>query len=192
VAPKLILTGFMATGKSVVGRIVAARLTWPFLDTDAELVKREGKPIAAIFSDNGEEYFRKLESELIAGFASDASRCPQCGCPRPAVIATGGGTLVDDRNYAAVRSIGVIVCLSARPEVVADRVRRSGEARPKLLEGDQPLEARIAVLMEQRRRTYERADFTVDTSDRTATDAAEAVLDFFACHGKARRCARSA
>ncbi len=191
-APKLILTGFMATGKSAVGRMVAAQLTWPFLDTDVELVKREGKPIPAIFTDSGERYFRELERQLIAGFASDPGRCPQCGRPRPSVIATGGGTLVDERNYAALRSAGVIVCLSARQEVIAARVRRSGDERPKLLEGGKPLETRIAELMDERRRAYERADFTIDTSDLTVAEAAERVLEFFAAHGKVHRCAPSA
>lgn len=194
-APKLILTGFMASGKSAVGRAVAARLGWRLLDSDAELIARAGKPIPAIFAEHGEAHFRALEREVIAALAGDPARCPQCGKPRPAVISTGGGALVDERNHAALKRAGVIVCLTARPEVIAARVRRSRERRPKLLEGGKPLKERIAELMEERRAAYARADFTVDTSDLTVAEAAERVLQIFAAQGgaaKAHRCAVSA
>ncbi len=192
-APKLILTGFMATGKSAVGRAAAARLGWRLVDSDAELVARAGKPIPAIFAEHGEARFRALEREVIAGLASDPNRCPQCGAPRPAVISTGGGALVDERNYAALKRAGLIICLSARPEVIAARVRRSPHARPKLLEGGKPLEVRIAELMEERRAAYARADFNVDTSDLSVVESAERVLAIFARRGRsAHRCAPSA
>jgi shikimate kinase len=195
-APKLILTGFMAAGKSAVGRTVAARLGLHLMDSDTELVARAGRPIAEIFAHDGEAHFRALEREVIADLAADPNRCPRCGAPRPMVISTGGGALVDERNYAALKHAGVIVCLTARPEVIAARVRRSRETRPKLLEGGKPLEERIAELMEERRAAYARADFTVDTSDLTVAEAAERVLEIFAAHGgagaEAHRCAASA
>lgn len=197
-APKLILTGFMATGKSAVGRAVAARLGWRLVDSDAELVARAGKPIPAIFAEHGEAQFRALEREVIAALADDPARCPQCGEPRPAVISTGGGALVDEGNYRALKRAGVIVCLSARPEVIAARVRRSPHKRPKLLEGGKPLETRIAELMEERRAAYARAAFTVDTSDLSVAQSAERVLEVFGRHGgsqhrrNAHRCAPSA
>jgi shikimate kinase len=195
-APKLILTGFMAAGKSAVGRVVAARLGLHLMDSDAELVARAGKPIAEIFARDGEPRFRALEREVIAGLAANPNRCPQCGAARPMVLATGGGALIDERNYTALKRAGVIVCLTARPGIIAARVRRSRETRPKLLEGDKPLEARIAELMEQRREAYARADFTVDTSDLTIAGVAERVLEIFAAHGGvgagAHRCAASA
>jgi len=139
-APKLILTGFMASGKSAVGRAVAARLGWRLVDSDAEISARAGKSIPVIFAERGEAYFRTLERETIAALAGDPARCPQCGEPRPAVISTGGGALIDERNYAALSSAGVIICLSARPEVIAARVRRAPHKRPKLLVGGKPLE----------------------------------------------------
>jgi shikimate kinase len=192
-APKLILTGFMATGKSAVGRAAAARLGWRLVDSDAALAARAGKPIPAIFSEHGEAHFRALEREVIAALADDRALCPQCGEPRPAVISTGGGALVDERNYHALKRAGVIICLSARPEVIAARVRRSPHKRPKLLEGGKPLEARIGELMEERRAAYARADFTVDTSDLSVAESAERVLEIFGHHGRsAHRCAPSA
>jgi shikimate kinase len=192
-APKLILTGFMASGKSAVGRAIAAQLRWRLVDSDAEISARAGKSIPAIFADHGEVYFRTLERETIMALADDRARCPQCGEPRPAVISTGGGALMDERNYAALKRAGVIICLSARPEVIVARVRRAPHKRPKLLEGGKPLEERIVELMEERRAAYARADFTVDTSDLTVAESAERVVDVFGRHGRsAHRCAPSA
>jgi shikimate kinase len=189
-APKLILAGFMATGKSAVGRVLAGVLRWRLLDSDVELVARAGKSIPAIFAEDDEARFRAIERQLIGEFASDHRLCPQCRQPLPAVIATGGGALMDERNYAVLKRVGVIICLYARPEVIAARVQRSGQERPKLLEGGKPLESRIAELMEERREAYERADFTVDTSDLTVAEAAERVLEIFADLGRAHLCAR--
>jgi len=118
---KLILTGFMATGKSTVARHLARRLRWPFIDCDAEISALAGKPIHQIFRDSGEERFRTLEREVISKITSDVSRCAQCGRPLPAVIATGGGAIVDPQNYAALHDCGVIISLTARPEVNAER-----------------------------------------------------------------------
>lgn len=190
-APRLILTGFMGTGKSSIAPIVARRLSWPLYDSDEVMVARTGKAIAAIFESEGETQFRRLECEVIAHLARAAPRCSMCGNPRPAVIATGGGALVDEANYRALRRAGVIICLSARPEVIARRVERSRMRRPKLLEGGKPLASRIAELLVERKEAYARAEVTVDTSDLTVEQAAERVLNEFIRHG-APRCAPSA
>jgi shikimate kinase len=187
-APRLILTGFMGTGKSSIAPILARRLAWPYIDSDEVLVARAGKPIAAIFESEGEAQFRKLEREVIADLARDQPRCPQSGNPLPTVIATGGGALMDDANYRALNHAGVIICLSARPEVIARRVERSRARRPKLLEGGKPLRERIAELMEQRKGVYARAAAIVDTSDLSVERAADQVLAVFIKHG-ASRCA---
>ncbi len=179
---KLILTGFMATGKSAIGAKVARRLGWPLKDSDHEIERRAGKAIVTIFAEDGEPRFRALEREVIADLAAD---------PRPAVIATGGGALVDDQNYAALSRTGVIICLAARPEVIAARVSRSAEPRPKLLESDQPLESRIKELLAARAAAYARAAATIDTSDLTQSQVAERVLAAFAQHG-GHRCGASA
>jgi shikimate kinase len=177
-APRLILTGFMATGKSTVAALAARRLGWRLLDCDDLMVARAGKPIAKIFEQKGEAHFRQLERDVIAE-VSRGAKCPQCGNPLPAVIATGGGALVDDRNFDAMNRCGVIVCLTARTEVIAKRVQRSRNKRPKLLEGGKPLKARIEELMEQRRGAYARARVAVDTSDLTLEQAADKVIDAF-------------
>jgi shikimate kinase len=174
---KLILTGFMATGKSTVARYLARRLRWRFIDCDTEIRSRAGKPIDQIFRDCGEGYFRALERSVIADITSDRRRCAQCGQPRPAVIATGGGAIVDPQNFAALQHCGVIICLTARLEVIARRVASGAKARPMLSRGGMPVEQRIAELMEQRRDAYTRATFAIDTSERSVEQVVDAILD---------------
>ena len=187
--PKLILTGFMATGKTAVGHAVAAHLGWELIDTDAEIVRRAGKPIALIFTEHGEARFREIEREVIASIGGSHRRCPLCHGHYPAVVSTGGGALVDEANCAALKQTGVVVCLTARPEVIAARVERSHAKRPKLLEGGKPLLDRINELMTARAEAYARADVRVDTSDISIAEAAERVIEGF---NNFKRCKPSA
>ncbi len=189
--PKLILTGFMATGKSSAGPLVARRLGWEFVDVDSVIVAQAGKPIAQIFADHGEAHFRRLEREVVAHLTGDRRRCPNCHGPYPEVISTGGGVLVDESNCAALKRVGVIVCLTARPEVVAARVERSKTRRPKLIEGGKSTLARIKELMDERADAYARADIQIDSSDLTVDQLADQVISAFAAHA-ARRCVPSA
>ncbi|MFZ0245396.1 shikimate kinase [Candidatus Binatus sp.] len=189
--PKLILTGFMATGKSSVGPLVARRLGWEFVDVDSVIVAQAGKPIAQIFADHGEARFRRLEREVVAHLTGDRRRCPLCHGPHPEVISTGGGVLLDESNCAALKRAGVIVCLTAQPEVVAARVERSKTRRPKLTEGGKSTLARIKELMDERVDAYARADVQIDTSDLTVDQLADQVIAAFAAHA-ARRCLPSA
>jgi shikimate kinase len=175
-APRLIIIGFMATGKSATGRALAARLGWQLVDIDRLIANRAGKPITTIFAEVGEARFRDLEHEVISELAKREVRCPQCGQPRPMIISPGGGALIDRRNHAAFSAMGLTICLTARVDVIAARVRRAQEARPKLLEGGLPLEQRILQLMEERRELYARADFTVDTSERTVEEVVDTIL----------------
>jgi shikimate kinase len=175
-APKLILTGFMATGKSAVARALARRLGWRHIDCDAEIVARAGKPIADIFRDSGEAHFRLLEREVIAAIAEEPRRCPHCHGPRPAVVATGGGAIVDPGNCERLGRAGVIICLTARPEVIARRVGASAKSRPMLTEGGQPLKRRIVELLEARREAYARAAITIDTSALNVEQVVDAIL----------------
>jgi shikimate kinase len=188
--PKLILTGFIATGKSSVGPLLARRLGWEFVDSDDAIVARAGKPIAQIFADDGEARFRQLEREVIAHLADDRRRCPQCHGPHPEVIATGGGAIVDEANCTALKRAGMIVCLTARPEVVAARVERSKNPRPKLSEGGQPLLERVRALLAERAEAYARADLSVDTSDLSIEQVVDRVISVFG-EGAAKRCVPS-
>lgn len=168
--PKLVVIGFMGTGKSRVGRLAAERLGWRFADSDREIAAAAGKSIAEIFAADGEQRFRIHERAVIAALAAD---------PRPMVIATGGGALASEENFTALRRSGMIVCLAARPEVIAERLKRSSEPRPKLAEGGKPLLERIVELLAERAATYARADATVDTSDLTIDEAADRLVAIF-------------
>jgi shikimate kinase len=133
-----------------VGRAVAAELGWPFVDLDAEIVEREGRPIAAIFAADGEPRFRELEQ--------DATRRLR-GAPS-SVVAPGGGWVTVPATVALVCPPARTTYLKVSPETAARRLRRTVRLRP-LLRGD-PLSA-LRRLLEARHAAYESADLVVDT-----------------------------
>lgn len=141
----LILTGFMGTGKTTVGRLVADKLGREFVDTDLVIEERHG-PIATIFELQGESAFRDIERAL----------AQELGRRNGLVIATGGRMLLDSENLRALSKNGRIFCLVASPEVIYERVSRdpSRVSRP-LLEVDDP-QQRIVELLDERRPDYER------------------------------------
>ena len=147
--------GFMGTGKSEVGRRLAQRLGRAFVDTDRLVEARAGKRIATIFAEDGEPAFRTLERAAVAEAAGR-------GGP---VVAVGGGAVLDPENVRCLRAAGVLVYLTARPEIIMGRVG-DGSNRP-LLQGDP--RAAVARLLAERGPVYAAAeDITVDTSGRTA------------------------
>ena len=149
---KIVLTGFMGTGKTVAGRRLARRLDLPFYDLDDVIEARAWRSIAEIFRDDGEVAFRTLEAEVVA-----ATR-PLREC----VLATGGGAILRAENLAAFREGGVVVGLMATPDAILARV---GEAkdRPLLAGGDR--RAQLHALLAAREPAYARADLRVDTTD---------------------------
>jgi shikimate kinase / 3-dehydroquinate synthase len=166
----LIITGFSGTGKSLVAMEVALRLNWDFLDTDDELVKQTGKPIAEIFRQDGEGKFRELERETIR------KACQQ----RQTVIAIGGGAIVDPQNYELLAQIGLIVCLEAKPETIYERLFREAARSPEtevrpLLATDNPLE-RIRQLKASRQPHYAKANWTIHTDGLSVSEVAEEVI----------------
>jgi shikimate kinase len=183
-APKLILTGFMATGKSAVARAIARRLSWRLIDCDQRLAARAGKSIPEIFRALGEAHFRDMEFAIIQEIAAEDRRCPQCENPLPAVIATGGGALIDARNFDALSRAGVMICLTARPEVIARRAGPHAASRPLLVAGGKPLGERIAELIAERRDAYARAPITLDTSDLSIEQAADAAIAAYTEYAK--------
>ena len=164
---KLVLTGFMATGKSAVGRALAARLGRKFFDTDHIIVRRAGLSIERIFALHGEAHFRALEHAVIRELALS---------PESAVIATGGGSLVDEVNYQTLAPVARIVCLVARPEVIASRLAGAATVRPKLVESGLPLEEAITRLMEQRAAAYARIGTVVDSSELSIEQTADRII----------------
>ena len=166
----LIITGFSGTGKSLVAKEAARRLNWDFLDTDDEIVKQAGKPIAEIFSQDGEGRFRELEREMIK------KACQQ----RQTIISIGGGAIVDPQNYELLAKTGLIVCLEAKPETIYERLFREAAGSPEtevrpLLTVDNPLE-RIRQLKATRQSYYAKADWTVHTDGLSISEVAEEVI----------------
>ena len=158
-APNIVLTGFMGTGKSAVGRLLASRLGRSFVDTDAVIEGRHG-PISDIFATHGEPAFRTMEREAAAELAGETDL----------VIATGGGMLVD----AAVAEIlgGRVFCLTAPPDEIVRRVRTGAPGRPLLQTPDPAV--RIAELLDTRSAAYARFE-QVDTQDLTPAEVADAI-----------------
>ena len=156
----IVLTGFMGTGKTAVGRHLATLLGRPFLDLDAVIAKQTGQSIPEIFATDGEERFRQLEREVAATLSTVSGL----------VLATGGGTLLDPRNRDALTSTGDLVTLTCSADELAGRLSTSGD-RP-LLAGVHDLVGRIEELLAERVDTYAGSFLTLDTTGRAPEDAA--------------------
>jgi len=163
----LILTGFMGTGKTTVGRLLAERLGRPFVDTDALIVERAGRPIADIFRDDGEERFRQWEAEV----------AEELSAQRGLVIATGGRLMLDPDNAAALGQTGPVFCLSAAPETILARVAADEDKRPLLAAGDAG--SRVRLLLQHRAPAYARFR-AVDTDGRAPDEVAAAIAAILA------------
>lgn len=163
-ADNIVLTGFMGTGKSEVGKVLARALGCAFVDVDAAIEKRSGMSISDIFETQGEAVFRRIESEVI-GELSRRKR---------SVIATGGGAVVSADNRAALRAGGIIVCLTASVRTILHRVR--GNADRPLLKGEHP-EQRIQELLEARRPFYALADIMVATDGKRPEEIVDEIIE---------------
>ena len=160
----IVLIGFMGSGKTSVGRLIAGRLGFQFLDTDALIVQRAGREIAEIFASEGEERFRELETAALESLAH-RERC---------VIATGGGVVLRERNLELLRALGFVVLLTASEDVIFERVSRNTK-RP-LLQTANPRET-VAALLAARQPAYEAAaQWTLDNSTLPHGAAAEVVI----------------
>ena len=165
----IFLTGFMATGKSKIGKLMARRLRRQFVDTDELIQDRQGRTIAEIFDTEGEEVFRQLEYECVV----EVSRRERI------VIALGGGAITQERNREAVRAAGgVLVCLEADLDTILERVSRK-ETRP-LLSGLNEEERRdkIGRMLAERAPHYATADIAIrSTEDSTPESTATELLE---------------
>lgn len=164
----IFLTGFMATGKSKVGRVLADVLGREFVDTDEMIVEAAGKSIPEIFDEDGEAHFRQLEHEAIVR----ASQMDHV------IISLGGGAITQDRNWDVIRQTGVCLCFTASVDTIFERVYRKKDERP-LLAGldEQGLRDKIETMLRARDRFYKQADaFVTSTEDRSPEDTAELAL----------------
>jgi shikimate kinase len=161
----LFLTGFMGSGKSSVGRVLAARLGCRFVDLDAEIVATAGRSINDIFTQDGEQVFRRLESACLMRLL-DGGRT---------VIATGGGVVIADENRCNMRNRGVVVNLVVSLPRVLERLRGASD-RPLFAGSNAPNSVKL--LMDGREQFYADADIRIDTDGKSVEDVAAEILRF--------------
>ncbi len=160
----IFLVGFMASGKTTVGSLLAARLGWAFVDLDALVVEAAGAPVADIFAREGETGFRRRESAAVR----------QAARMQRTVVATGGGAACREENLGVMLGEGRVVALAVSPE---EAVRRAGRSsgRP-LLDGAADPVAAARDLLEARDPFYARAHVRIDTDGQTPDQIVEAAL----------------
>ena len=166
--PNLVLAGFMGTGKSTVGQLLAHTLGMPFLDTDRVIEKEANLTVAQIFAGHGEATFRAWERDVCHKVVSTSGQ----------VVALGGGALLDPGNRASVERAGVIVLLRCHPDVLVQRLTESAKRgeRPLLLAD---IRETISRLLTEREPVYSAIQQQVDTTELTPEEVAGRVLALY-------------
>jgi shikimate kinase len=167
------LIGFMGTGKSSVGQLVAALMRFAFVDTDHIIEARAGKTVSEIFSSDGEPAFRDWECKVVAELAAR----------KRTVISTGGGLPVNEANLASLKTHALVVCLWASPEKIWERVH--GQVHRPLLNDPDPL-AKIKSLLAVRAPCYRQADVLLNTEMRSLKEVAQQVVHQFQMAARSR------
>jgi shikimate kinase len=162
----IVLVGFMGTGKTTVGKLIAQQTGMPLLDMDAMIEERAGKTINEIFAEDGEPHFRILEREMVRELSALEGK----------IISTGGGIVLNPDNIADFERTGLVVCLLADAETVLERVKHDS-TRP-LLAGDK--EAKIVQLLATRKPLYEAIPHCIDTSGRPSPEpTAQEIIELY-------------
>ena len=160
------LIGFMATGKTAVGKLLARKLGKKFIELDAVIEKKAGMSIPDIFRRDGEIHFRELEIEAVRDVSAS----------RNTVIACGGGVVLNTINIDRLKKESVIICLEASPPVVLGRTSHDKDSRPLLNVTDR--EQQVKKLLEYRRPFYHRAaDIIINTSRLSIDSVAEKIVE---------------
>ena len=159
----IVLVGFMGTGKTTIGGILANRLGRPLVDIDAYIEEKEHRTISSIFADEGEPYFRKLERTAVQELSEQSGL----------IITPGGGIVLDPKNIQDLSRQGVVICLRADPAVILKRVE-SETHRPLLEEEDKA--KRILDLLQRRQALYDAIPIQVNTSELSPTEVVEHIL----------------
>jgi shikimate kinase len=160
----IVLIGFMGAGKTAVGKLIAEKLAYQFMDTDIIIEQDVKMDISTIFKNKGEPFFREVESKVV-NLVSFLDRT---------VIATGGGVPLRESNMLDLKKNGLIIYLKAGPETIFSRL--NGDASRPLLQKSDPL-AEITKLLGARRAAYERADIKIETDMITAEQAADRIIE---------------
>ncbi len=168
---KIILTGYRATGKSSIGKILADLLDFGFVDTDEVIEKRQGETIADMVDRGGWDLFRRREADVLLELAGS----------RHMVIATGGGSVLHEDAWARLRQDALVVLLTADVKTICHRLAADDDAeeqRPALTEMGTMDE--IAMVLRQRQPLYAKsADMAVDTEGKTPEQVAEFIVNEF-------------
>jgi shikimate kinase len=149
----IILIGFMGSGKTSIGTLLARKLSYDFMDTDQLIEKRAGKSIKEIFAAEGEEYFRKMETNEILAMEDYLQHT---------VLSVGGGLPIQAGNAEILRTLGTVVFLKAHTDTLKDRL--SGDTTRPLLSGEE-LDKKITTLLQSREPVYEKAAHFIITTD---------------------------
>lgn len=157
------LVGFMGSGKTVVGRLLAQRLNKEFVEMDEVIEKEEGKKIVDIFAKEGEDYFRRLEKNLLNKLSKRANL----------VVSCGGGLICNEKNLRLLKKSGIIILLKAKASTIYERTKKYTH-RP-LLNVDNPFK-KIEELLARRKPYYDQAHYAVDTDKLLPEDIAEKII----------------
>ena len=160
----------MGTGKTAVGCEVARRKKWRFLDLDELIELKEKRPITDIFAKDGEPFFRRLESRALKEVSNE----------KKFVVACGGGIVIKAQNIKTMKETGIIICLTAAPEVI---LKRTASYRHRPLLNVKDPKQQIELLLKLRAPYYARADKTIDGSKLTVEKVAEKILKLTAKKG---------
>ncbi len=166
----IVLTGFMGTGKTTVGKILAKKLKREFIDTDHLIEKRHQLSIPDIFHSFGEKAFRLMEAETAR----------ELGRKKDLVISTGGRLMLDPDNAAALESTGLVFCLSADPKTILSRLESDKNHSRPLLDCPDP-QQKILQLLNEREKGYRRFT-TIQTDGIQPTEIADKILNFMRQH----------
>ena len=153
----------MGTGKTSVAKVLAKRLSRKFIEMDEAIEEREKRTITEIFRINGEDYFRRVEKEIVENISKRNNLAVSCG----------GGVVLDEDNIKNLKKSGIVICLWANPDVIYKRVR--GRTHRPLLNVDHPRE-RIKELLDARKTFYDKSDYKIDTSNLTIQEVAGKII----------------
>lgn len=158
------LVGFMGTGKTTVGKILATKLKLQFMEMDEVIEKEEARPITEIFATKGEPYFRKIESNLLKKISTEMNL----------VVSCGGGLICNKENLKLLKRTGTVFNLAAAAKTIYERTKKYSH-RP-LLNVDDPTK-KIDQLIQKRNQYYNKAHHTIDTTEISPDEVADKIID---------------
>lgn len=157
------LIGMMGSGKTTIGKLLSKELNYIFIDTDLEIIKRENREINQIFAQDGEKYFRTIETDVLKEVLLNKNQ----------IISTGGGIIKSNENIQQLKEKSIIFYLEANSEVLFERLKNNKE-RPLLNVGD--MKRRIEILLSERKEKYEQAHYKVLTENKSPENITKEII----------------